>query len=129
MGNQPGNKHLPGASPTSGVVPPEENRFKPGKSGNPSGVPKSVAHARRLAAKASPAIIQRMEQFALTEEPKYAIPAAALVLERGLGKPATMRELYPATKPDAEPDTASNLTNLNDDQRARIYAIIREGLA
>lgn len=30
----------PGASPTSGVPPPLETRWKPGQSGNPSGLPK-----------------------------------------------------------------------------------------
>lgn len=116
-------------SPLSGVAPPTQHQFKPGKSGNPGGLPRTVREARKQAAKASPEIIRRMTDIALTEEPKYAIPAAALVLERGLGKAATLRELHPTTKPDTDTDSPTVLANLNDDQRARIYAIIREGLA
>lgn len=116
----------PGVSPVSGVAPPVETRWKPGKSMNPGGVPKTVAQARKLAAKATPELMARMIEIAKMEEPKYAIPAAALVFERGLGKAGTMRELYPA-RSETQSATDLALNQLSEDQQARIFAILREG--
>ena len=76
-----------------------------------------------MAAKATPEILQRMIQIALTAEEKYAIPAAALIFERGLGKASVMRELYPL-KQDADVGASTGLT---DEQSAKIYAILKEG--
>ncbi len=119
---QPGNQ-LPGVSPLTGYAPPLETRFKPGNRANPSGVPKTVSLAKKLAAHSTPEIIKRMIKIALEAEEKYAIPAAALVIERALGKAPTMRELYPL-KQDADTGAASGLT---DEQSARIYSILKEG--
>lgn len=119
---QPENM-LPGISPISGFAPPMETRFRPGKSPNPGGIPKSVAHARKLAAKSTPEIIKRMIDIALkSDNERNAIMAGALVLERGLGKVGAMRELYPLVS-----QTDSSINGLSDDQAARIYAILKEG--
>jgi hypothetical protein len=80
-----------------------------------------------MAAKATPEIIARMTEIALTGEEKYAIPAAALVLERGLGKAAAMRELYPKVAAQEENALQSDIAGLSDDQRSRIFQILREG--
>lgn len=40
MADKQANDKLPGASPISGLPPPEEHRWKPGQSGNPKGRPK-----------------------------------------------------------------------------------------
>lgn len=111
-------------SPISGTVLPPEHRFKPGVSGNPHGVPKTILTARKLAAKASPEIIKRMTKIALEAEEKFAIPAAALVLERGLGKAAAMRELYPQTNPEQHD---ADVAGLSEDQQRRIFEILKEG--
>lgn len=113
-------------SPLNGVIPPESGRFKPGVSGNKAGLPKSVAQARKLAANATPEIIQRMIALATDPETngKVAVSAAALVLERGLGKAGAMRELYP--QKNTEDDTQAGIGGLSDDQQRRIYQILRE---
>lgn len=110
-------------SPLNGVVPPARTQFHRGVSGNRAGVPKTVSEAKRLAAKATPEIIARFIKIALGDEPRYAIPAGIVVVERGLGKVPTMRELYPL-KQDADTSAASGLT---DEQSSRIYAILKEG--
>lgn len=122
------NTHGPGVSPFSGVAPPLETRWKPGKSPNPGGIPKTVAQARKLAAKATPELIQIAITIAKSDEEatKDRLVAIALVCERGLGKAGTMRELYPV-KSATQSATEVALNQLTEDQQARIFSILREG--
>lgn len=65
-------------------IPPQ--RFKPGQSGNPSGVSKIVREAKRLAAAACPEAIEKLKMWMRSDDHKASIPACMAILDRGLGK-------------------------------------------
>lgn len=79
----------PDAVIISGIRKPEEfapTRFKPGQSGNPSGVSKIVREAKRLAAEACPEAIEKLKTWMRSDDHKASIPACMAILDRGLGK-------------------------------------------
>lgn len=63
--------------------------FKPGKSGNPSGISEEVLRIRAMARKACPKIIERLIE--ISNDPlvplKEQMMAHQMLLDRGLGKP------------------------------------------
>lgn len=122
-------KQHPDASPLNGVVPPEATRWPAGKSPNAGGIPKSVYVARRIASKASPELLELAVRIAKDEgeATKDRLVAISLVVERGLGKAAAMRELYPKAAAKEENALQSDIAGLTDDQRSRIFQILREG--
>ena len=100
----------PGASPTSGKVPPVEHRWKPGQSGNPGGRPKgeslTAGLRRRLEAEhrgrtLAEAVIEALVRGAVQGKPQH----IKEVLDRVEGKvtdkldvnaagPMTIRVVY-----------------------------------
>ena len=100
--------------------------FPKGTSGNPGGLPKQVAQARRLAAQACPEAIETLKRWMAGDDARASIAACMALLERGLGKAAAMRELYPAKQQDAA--QLPEVAGLSDSQLERIIAIAKEGL-
>lgn len=87
---QPGSRLRP--SPISGVPPPVAHQFKPGQSGNPSGLTKdqaaAIAKARDILLRTAPAAARRQRKTVLKGEGDPTAKAAATdVLDRTLGKP------------------------------------------
>ncbi len=109
------------ANLTKGSVP-----FAKGNKLGTGGLPKQVRLARNLAARNSPEAIETLIQWMRSTDHKASIPACLALLERGLGKPGAMREIYPAGAPGASNAPAVDLTALSDGQLDRIDAILRE---
>lgn len=101
--------------------------FKKGQSGNPGGIPREIRIARNLAAKMSPRAMKTLEKWMDGDDARASIAACLAILNRGLGKEAAMRELYPL-RTKAE-DKIPEVSGLSDEQLEKILAIAREGLA
>jgi hypothetical protein len=69
--------------------PPSDGRFKPGQSGNPSGLSKADMDVRRLARERTLAAIETLAKIMLNEKAASAarVSAATALLDRGWGKP------------------------------------------
>lgn len=108
-----------------------ENRpaylFKPGVSGNPGGLPREVRIARKLAAQMSPKAIKTLEKWMDSDDARASIAACMAILERGLGKAAAMRELYPP-KGAAHSNPLIPVHDMTNDQLERILRIAHEQL-
>lgn len=63
-------------------------KFKKGKSGNPSGRPKSDADIQALARTHTVAAIERLVAWMMTDNPKASVSASVAILDRGWGRPA-----------------------------------------
>ena len=61
--------------------------FKPGKSGNPGGQPKSLAWLKEEIAKVTPEIFARLLDITREAQKKDSVAAATLLLAYGYGKP------------------------------------------
>ena len=62
--------------------------FQPGQSGNPGGRPRATAELRTLAQTAGIDALHRVIELTKHEDPRVALDAAKIVLERGFGRPA-----------------------------------------
>ena len=85
-GGHDGTRPRPGAASLANLKP----GWKPGQSGNPSGMPKSLVEITRLAREKSPAAIERLYSIMMNDAAPYRDQpwAAVALLDRGLGKPA-----------------------------------------
>ena len=77
--NKPASKQRP--------PPPVEHRWKPGQSGNPSGVAKGMADVRRAARTYTAEAIDTLAKWMRTDNAKASISAAVALLNRGWGMP------------------------------------------
>lgn len=68
-----------------------KGQFKQGKSGNPGGRPTLAPEVRSLAQKQAPEAFKRICELVGDDDPRIAISACNVVLERAYGKPATER--------------------------------------
>ena len=64
--------------------------FVKGKSGNPGGRPKENAEVKALARKHCEAAIRLLAKLMKSRDQKVQLAAAQAMLDRGLGKPATV---------------------------------------
>ncbi len=62
--------------------------FTKGQSGNPGGRPRATAELRNLAQTAGLEAFQRVIELTRHEDPKIALEAVKIVLDRGFGRPA-----------------------------------------
>ena len=65
-----GKPHAQGVSSRSGVAPPKEHQFKPGQSGNPSGVPKGFIRLSQAYAIVSEFSLEDIQGIADGKAPK-----------------------------------------------------------
>jgi hypothetical protein len=105
-----GSSNKPGSGP---------RRFKPGKSGNPSGRPKDVHGIAALAREKSPQAIDRLLEIGLRGRGTAAVLALREILDRGLGRSAQSLDVTARRGTDVgavggDPDQA----------RARLEALI-----
>ena len=61
--------------------------WKPGQSGNPSGLPKIDKELAAAARDLTPQILERLEHWLMSDSYKASLGAAAILLDRGYGKP------------------------------------------
>lgn len=64
--------------------------WQPGQSGNPGGRPKENAEVKALARQHGPRAIAKLVELMEGDNPQVARAAAADLLDRGYGKPATV---------------------------------------
>jgi hypothetical protein len=76
-----------------------ERRWKPGQSGNPSGLNGQYGEAISLARQAAPDAVRRLVQLMGSDDERVAVVACNAILDRALGKP---REPLPASKAPEE---------------------------
>ena len=62
--------------------------FRPGASGNPGGRPRATAELRALAQTAGIEALRRVIELTKHEDPKVALEATKIVLDRGFGRPS-----------------------------------------
>lgn len=62
--------------------------FTKGHSGNPGGRPRATAELRNLAQTAGIDALRRVIELTKHEDPKVALEATKIVLDRGFGRPA-----------------------------------------
>ena len=62
--------------------------FTKGQSGNPGGRPRATAELRNLAQTAGLDAFRRVVELTRHEDPKIALEAVKIVLDRGFGRPA-----------------------------------------
>lgn len=101
-------------------------KFEKGNKHGTGGLPKEVRACRKLAAMNSPEAINKLIEWMRCDDYKASIPACLALLERGLGKPGAMRDLYPAGQPGALNTAETDLTALSNSQLDRIDAILKE---
>jgi hypothetical protein len=71
--------------------------FKPGRSGNPGGVPKTVSQIREKLLRLGPKAVMRLSQLMRqTDDPKTAVRAAEAILDRGGVRPFAADEINTA---------------------------------
>lgn len=65
----------------------EPYRFKPGQSGNPNGRPRKIEKATDTAVDSLQKAIERAASLVDNEDPRIALAAAQLIIDRAMGKP------------------------------------------
>lgn len=92
----------------------EDNKFKPGQSGNPGGRPKGIAaKAREHTDNALTVLVDGMAD----PDPRVRVSAAKEVLDRGWGKPLTMTA-----------DVTKRLDDFSDDELDAGIAFLRSAI-
>lgn len=86
MTERPGVKQSEGITPARDV----QGRLLPGHSGNPGGLPRAIAKARRLLTRDAPAAARLLRQLMASEDEKIQLAAACEILDRTAGKPKPM---------------------------------------
>jgi len=102
-------------------------QFKKGQSGNPGGVPKTYNEVAGLAREYTAPAIRRLAEILLDRRAKHrdVINAAALILERGLGKPPALVKLE-VDERRSQPVVAQELTTTDVERAAEIARILIE---
>jgi hypothetical protein len=102
-------------------------QFKKGQSGNPGGVPKAYSEVAALAREYSAPAIRRLAEIVFDRRAKHrdVINAAALILERGLGKPPALVKLE-VDERRTQPVAAQELAITDVERAADIARILIE---
>ena len=83
--NNAANSVLSGPERRNAAIAPF--RFKPGQSGNPKGRPKKIEKATDTAVDNLQKAIERAASLVDNEDPRIALAAAQLIIDRAMGKP------------------------------------------
>ena len=75
----------------------EAGRFTPGESGNPNGRPQLDRELAAAAREMTPEILERLAFWLKSDSYKASLGAAAILLDRGYGKPTQHIEIDDAT--------------------------------
>lgn len=98
-----------------------QRMFKPGQSGNPGGRSKLELEVRAMARQASPEIMAKLIETALTtDDDRVFVVAAEKILERAYGKP---KESVPGD--EAPEKDRPDIGKLNDKQRAQLKKLMQ----
>lgn len=102
-------------------------QFKKGQSGNPGGVPKAYSEVAALAREYTAPAIRRLAEILLDRRAKHrdVINAAALILERGLGKPPAFVKLE-VDERRPQPVAPQEITASDVERAAEIARILVE---
>jgi hypothetical protein len=73
-------------------APPESTRWKPGESGNPSGLSKEVAEVRKLINEAGPKAARTLIELMDCPDPRIALVAAKEIADRAYPKPKPVED-------------------------------------
>jgi hypothetical protein len=102
-----------------GLRPP----WRPGESGNPDGVRKAIAEARRLAQQHSLFGIQRLIELAADEDSRVSTIAVQTLLGYGIGKPVE------APAEESREPLPIDVKKLSPERRMQLREIINEYMA
>ena len=108
------------------IIPPHGGRlmapWKPGQSGNPSGVISTGAYheARAICAQASPRAARIQVELLDDADPRIRLLASEAVLNRGVGKPRDHS--------DEDKNTRVSLTGLSPDELTNLAQLLKRAL-
>ncbi len=100
-------------------------QWKPGTTGNRSGIPKAVRTVRNLCREMTREATERLGKLMRSDDEAIALAAIREIYIRGLGKPLESEQLYGKGMGDGLPAPPKDLS---DDQLQRMLMIAREGL-
>ena len=93
-----GQRRLANRASTQFVEAGEPYRFKPGQSGNPNGRPRKIEKATDQAVDALEKAMGAAVELIDNEDPRIALAAAQLVIDRAMGKPKQSVDVTSGTK-------------------------------